>query len=132
MPEQLITEAQYRRGIEEFCTYPTFSPANEEYLNKLDAFTESAKDMIYFNTSKLDCNGTKYYISNNGDDNNDGLSPETAWATYDRPNSFEFESGDLVLFERGVLWRGMLKAQNGISYSAYGEGPKPKLLAATI
>ena len=25
--------------------------------------------------------GTAYYVSNDGDDNNDGLSPETAWQT---------------------------------------------------
>ena len=31
----------------------------------------------------LDIKGTTYYVSADGDDNNDGLSPETAWKTLD-------------------------------------------------
>ena len=46
--------------------------------------------------------GTAYYVSNSGDDANDGLSPETAWATIDRLNAQPLQYGDAVFFERGV------------------------------
>ena len=36
-------------------------------------------------------------------------------------------NGDVVLFKRGDLFRGRLSAKAGVTYSAYGEGPKPKL-----
>lgn len=42
------------------------------------------RDTFYSRTSNIESAGTVYYISNSGDNNNDGLSPETAWATLDR------------------------------------------------
>ena len=35
-------------------------------------------------TTETEAEGTVYYISNSGNDENDGLSPETAWATLGR------------------------------------------------
>lgn len=46
--------------------------------------------------------GTAYYVSNNGDDSNDGLSPETPFATMERLNKIRFSFGDAVFFERGA------------------------------
>ena len=57
--------------------------------------------------SSIRATGKTYYISNNGDDNADGLSPQTAWATTEKLMS-EFDNlngGDAVLFERGGEWR---------------------------
>ncbi|MBQ8663909.1 MAG: cell wall-binding repeat-containing protein, partial [Eubacterium sp.] len=99
--------------------------------------------------------GTVYYVSPNGNDENDGLTPETAWQTLDKVNSAALEgceyltedekfpeytwacenkeswahlnSGDVVLFERGGLWRGVLRTREGVAYSAYGEGQKPEI-----
>ena len=130
IPDNIITEEQYREIMDAFAAYPTFSEANEEYLQRLDNFTEQAKDMIRHCPDTVTQTGDVYYVANCGDDNADGKSPETAWATYDKLNSFEFKSGDTVLFNRGDIWRGMLEAKNGVTYSAYGTGPKPKLLAA--
>ncbi len=69
--------------------------------------------------------GTAYYVSNSGDDNNDGLSPETAWATLEKAESAYLQYGDAVFFERGGSWHGTLKMKYGVTYSAYGEGVKP-------
>lgn len=128
--KELITEKQYRDIIDAFAAYPSFSEADEEYLKRLDNFTEQAKNMIRYNADTAPFTGTAYYVANSGNDNADGLTPETAWATYDKLNSFEFKEGDAVLFNRGDLWRGVLEARNGVTYSAFGSGPKPKLLAA--
>lgn len=75
--------------------------------------------------------GTAYYVSNKGDDENDGLSPETAWATLDRVNKAPLEYGDAVFFERGGVWRDTtVETKKGVTYSAYGEGEKPWICAS--
>lgn len=37
------------------------------------------------------------------------------------------KSGDAVFFERGGLWRGYLDCAEGVTYSAYGQGEKPRI-----
>ncbi len=80
--------------------------------------------------------GTAYYISNDGDDNNDGLTPETAWQTLQALVNYEdggrLKPGDAVFFRRGDIFRlqdSQIQAVNihtdRITLSAYGEGAKP-------
>jgi len=100
--------------------------------------------------------GTCYFISSvNGDDSNDGLSPETAWRSITKLVSVEegdgfsnplahFPSlshvpkrGDGVFLERGSVFNAELSTEHagdyvmwlvdGVSYGAYGEGDKPIL-----
>lgn len=105
--------------------------------------TEIRRDTFYNRDTNIESTGTIYYISNSGNDNNDGLSPETAWATLDR--AFEtywpltrnqFKSGDTILLERGGTWyispderEGLTSdAYNiieGVTLGAYGEGVRP-------
>lgn len=79
---------------------------------------------------------TNYYISNNGNDNNNGLSEETPWQTINKVNATTFNAGDNILFERGGVWREELiiqqsgTAQNYITYSVYGSGNKPRILGS--
>ena len=83
--------------------------------------------------------GTAYYVSNDGDDGNDGRTPETAWRTLDRvldANGYywrtELQPGDAVFFRRGDTFR-LNETQDGafdimisdLTLSAYGEGGKP-------
>jgi len=84
--------------------------------------------------------GTAYYISADGNDNNDGLSPETAWQTLkkvsescgDGENAI-LQPGDAVFFRRGDIFRETRSQVNSalaimvdqITFSAYGEGDKP-------
>lgn len=91
---------------------------------------ESMKQTIIDNTDELTCDGTAYYVSNNGSDENDGLTPETAWATLEKVNLASLSRGDGVYFERGGIWRGQLWAQEGVIYSAYGDGAKPSIFAS--
>jgi len=74
--------------------------------------------------------GNIYYVSQDGSDDNDGTTPETSWKTLEKVNSSHFEPGDAVLFHRGHTFRGCLYAKEGITYSAYAEGPKPILCAS--
>ena len=65
-----------------------------------------------------------YYVSIDGNDANDGLTPETPFKTPSRANQAA-NDGDVVLFKRGDEWRVRWKTKSGVTYSAYGEGEKP-------
>lgn len=71
-----------------------------------------------------------YYVSANGCDTADGLSPETAWKTIQKVNS-SVAGGDEVRFRCGDTFYGTINPPAGISaeqpttYTSYGEGKKP-------
>lgn len=69
--------------------------------------------------------GTAYYVSNSGNDANDGKSPDSAWATMQKANDAKLNYGDAVFFKRGDIWFDQLWGQSGVTYSAFGTGPKP-------
>ena len=88
------------------------------------------KNKILNSTNLLDSivpEGTIYYISPNGNDSNPGKFEEGAWSSLIRVNETEFMPGDIVCFERGGVWRGQLRAREGVTYTAYGNGDKPKI-----
>ena len=73
--------------------------------------------------------GKTYYISANGNDENDGLSKDKPFKTIDALDSIELEAGDAVLFERDSVFRlnRSLNCISGIVYGSYGSGNKPAL-----
>lgn len=101
--------------------------ATNEFLKSIDELAEKRKKEILYSPDKLDIKGNAYYVSNGGNDGNDGLSPEKAWATLDKVSNAELNEGDGVLFRRGDVFRGRVKTKSGVTYGAYGEGEKPKL-----
>ena len=101
--------------------------ATEGLLKNADALSEAKKSAILEAEDKLDIKGRCFYVSNSGNDENDGRTPESAWKTLARVSDAELERGDGVLFCRGDIFRGFIKAQSGVSYGAYGEGEKPRL-----
>ncbi len=127
IPENLMTTEEYHSELQKLLDTQNFSTLDETGLKKIDEIGNRLEEMIKYNTDDItECTGTKYYVSNNGNDSNDGKSESTAWATLDKINSTKLNEGDLVLFERGGFWRGSISAQSGVSYSAYGTGFKPK------
>jgi hypothetical protein len=78
-----------------------------------------------------------YFVSADGSDINDGRSPESAWRSLTRLERCPLQPGDRVLFRRGDTWRDQLTvsspgaADAPIRYSAYGEGPLPRI-AGTV
>lgn len=101
--------------------------ATEAFLASIDAQAEARKQEILSAKDECKIAGTVYYVSNGGDDENDGLTPETAIATLARVSTLALHPGDGVLFRRGDLFRGFVKVSPGVTYAAYGEGDKPKL-----
>ncbi len=89
---------------------------------------ETANTEDYYDLSDK----TIYYVSEkNGNDDNDGKSPETAFKTLSAVTSKIklVKLGKLVvLFERGGIYRGSFSPTNGAIYGSYGEGSKPLLM----
>ena len=80
-----------------------------------------------------DYKGQVYYISEkNGNDNNDGKSPATAWKTTQKANTLAFTTEDnAILFERGGIYRGTVKTLANTTYGAYGSGEKPVIMQSS-
>lgn len=73
-------------------------------------------------------NAGKFYVSEStGNDKRDGRTPLTAWKTIERLNYQRLEPGMFVLFERGGTYRGSVRTWPGVTYTAYGTGPKPRI-----
>lgn len=77
---------------------------------------------------------TYYVDAENGDDNNDGTSPETAWKTLAKASSIrQLKEGGSILLKAGSVWNGeQLTVRNAqgteetpIVIGSYGEGAKP-------
>ena len=89
---------------------------------KADAMLKKIEDY----PDNVSVTGKTYYLSNEGKDTNDGLTPETARATY-AAIKLDLQPGDAVLFRRGDIFRGQMTLKTGVTYAAYGEGVKPRL-----
>lgn len=115
--------------------YEDIHPANftvagdEEVAHKTE---QLKKEILGFSDTVLNCSGEVYYISSNGDDNNDGKTKETAWKTLGKieENQTEFNENTTFLFERGCVFRGFFGVKSGRSYGAYGEGEKPVFIGS--
>ena len=106
--------------------------ATNEILNQIEQLALSRKNEILSATDNCDITGIKYYVSEDGCDSNDGLSPETAWKTLNKANDAArfLKPGDAVLFRRGDTFRGSIYTTSGVTYGAFGVGEKPRLYAA--
>ena len=89
------------------------------------------------NTDVTERNGQIYYVSQNGDDSNDGLSEEKAWKTLSKINdAFNkkiISNGDTILLKRGEEFRGNINVKAyDILIGAYGDetSPKPQILVS--
>ncbi|MBQ7821477.1 MAG: S-layer homology domain-containing protein, partial [Clostridia bacterium] len=111
-----------------------YEEATDEIIQKYMDETDDLIEEIENTPTDVEVTGTKYYVSSStGSDHNDGLTPETAWKTASKASNFSgYKDGDGVFFKRGDTWRttSTFKAYSGVTYSAYGEGAKPKLLGS--
>ncbi|MEG1883695.1 MAG: right-handed parallel beta-helix repeat-containing protein [Clostridia bacterium] len=151
-PAQVNSSEPAAAPTPEIIAEPAPNMAAAQEREAFAALVADRKNEIQKSTSNYPTDGIVYYVSNSGDDKNDGLSPETVWRTLDKVNSgawgwegklntsefpeflwasehpdeqVSLQGGDAVLFERGGLWRGQLQTAEGVTYSAYGEGEKP-------
>ena len=78
--------------------------ATDEMLSEWEDMIEAKRQEV-LNTPNMDISGFKkvYYVSPNGDDANDGLSPETAWKTVAKVNEKYMGKDTCVCFERAAF-----------------------------
>lgn len=103
-----------------------------ELREEYNRIFEERKEQILRAQDRIKVSGTIYYVSNSGNDKNDGLTPETAWKTLEKVSEAELLSGDGVLFRRGDLFRGSITAKSGVAYAAFGQGDKPRFYGCEI
>ena len=99
----------------------------EAVTEGIDFISEKRIDEIRNTKTNITVTGKTYYVAADGDDTADGLSEATAWQSLKKVSTASLNSGDAVLFKRGDLFRGQIRARTGVTYSAYGEGAKPKI-----
>lgn len=96
--------------------------SGQSLSTQYDDEAEALRLKVVNSESVVKAKGETRYISYRGSDENDGLTPETPWKTYEQLLGLNV---DTVLFERGGVYRGTLDLMTDTSYGAYGEGPKP-------
>lgn len=111
---------------------PEESSIDEAYKKLFD----QRRDAILNSKTEVECKGTAYYVSESGNDDNDGKSPETPWKTIARVQQAgeddTLQDGDVVYFKRGEEFPGYFRlAGKQVTYSAYGTGAKPKITGAS-
>ncbi len=127
-PQKLMSACEYRKRVIKLGENKNLTYADNDFLICLEDLRNDLYDMITYNTDELSVSGNKYYISESGDDTADGLSPQTPWKTLQKVSDFSFSEGDGVYFKRGDCWRGNIILQSGVTYQAYGQGEKPKIM----
>ena len=103
--------------------------------SKIQAIVKnSAQDNEDEEDEDENADGAPFYVDSvNGNDSNDGKSPETAWKTMARAQRRKYNPGDSLLFHRGQTFDGFLIYTSSGTYnepitiSAYGEGKAPLL-----
>lgn len=110
----------------------SYDICSKDLLNKYIDKTEALIDEINNAPTTVTVSGTKYYVSADGCDCNDGLSPDTPWKSVTKVSTFDgFKPGDGIFFKRGDTFRfDHFEMHSNLTYSAYGEGNKPLLIAS--
>lgn len=103
----------------------------ERFNSGAEREAEIFRNRVYKSEDRLSVTGKKIYVSQNGDDKNDGASPEKPFRTLERVSklSDSLNVGDGVFFERGSVFRSDadLELVSGVTYGAYGQGKKPEI-----
>ena len=124
-----FSESEYKGCLSAEPEAVAYKQATDEVIASLLSDMDKLKQSI-ISSPNMDLSGvtgTVYYVSQSGSDRKDGKSPETAWKSVSKVNSADLQPGDAVCFERGGAWNGTyLELKSGVTYTAYGEGEKPR------
>lgn len=76
---------------------------------------------------------TTYYVSPTGSDNAEGTATTSPWKTIAQVNFANLAAGDQILFQRGGVWREMLRPNtSNLYFGAYGTGARPLISGADV
>ena len=121
----------------------TMSVLEDEEMVSVDASVETRveamKESVLNAPNTTFSASTTYYVDSvNGNDDNDGESPETAWKTVKKVNAWvdanrTSNNTVAVLFKRGCVFRdAFVNAKSYTYYGAYGTGAKPVLTSSAM
>ncbi len=124
---------------EEIWVFPFYGESNfditagDAYVALLDGQEEQRIEEIRSTGSACAPlkDGRTFYVTSDsayGRTSNDGLSESSARliSSLSGVSGLGARKGDVVLFRRGDIFRGSFSTVSGVTYSAYGEGEKPK------
>lgn len=127
---EILADSTFIKQEDTKAVQPYLDAAAKRKEEILNSKTEIVKSDTFIRGETY--TGTAYYFSTDGDDNNDGLSPETPKKDIGVLSVWQYDGtlqpGDAVFFERGKTYRVVEQAiVSGayVTYSAYGEGAKP-------
>ncbi|MBN2613244.1 MAG: T9SS type A sorting domain-containing protein [Bacteroidales bacterium] len=92
--------------------------------------------IILFCPANLAFGQNKFYLSNDGDNEANGNTPQTAWKDLSKFNSLNLLPGDSVFFRAGDTWRDVLKINESgaqgsyIYFGRYGDGKNPRIVGS--
>ncbi len=128
--EWVYTLSDHEIEIEQIVGIDYFYKTSDGYakIAELDELEAERISQIQstFGIDPSEVSGKAIYVSHYGDDSNNGMSEYYPVRTLTRANSLA-SSGDIVLLERGGMWREKIVGKKGVTYSAYGYGDKPIL-----
>ena len=127
-------DQNYADQVVEKSTVKTLSTKwDSQTLSHLKTSTDALADtmrkkVVNAKNTNYNVTGTTYYISPDGDDNNDGKSKDKPIKTTTALVGISLKKGDAVLFERGGVWRlsRAIMCEEGVTYGAYGDESKDK------
>lgn len=143
--KRFVDWCENRRAPATVLTAQKDAELHENLQNAIDNILYTETEIVHSDTfiPGKTYTGTAYYISNDGDDNNDGLTPETAWQSMGKllgalggwDQKVTLQPGDAVFLRRGDIFRltewSLTVPVDQITFSAYGEGEKPILTCSS-
>ncbi len=127
---EILADSTFIKQEDTKAVQPYLDAAAKRKEEILNSKTEIVKSDTFIRGETY--TGTAYYFSADGDDNNDGLSPETPKKDIGVLSVWQYDGtlqpGDAVFFERGKIYRVVNQAivpGAYVTYSAYGKGDKP-------
>ena len=113
-----------------FYTAPSSIPSGQTVMVTATSVADSSKTANALVTLTPP-SGATYYVSNSGNDANNGTSASSPWQTIAHVNAQSFKRGDSILFRAGDTWHEQLNivwngsASSPIIFGSYGSGANP-------
>ena len=100
----------------------------EKQIGGAECEAAALKKAIISSADTINDRKNIYYFSENGNDSNDGFSPDKAKKSLNMISEISLSPGDAILLERGSIFRisdQIYISCNNVSIGAYGKGDKP-------
>ena len=98
-------------------------------MGAIQGITNKIIITLFFILNIYPTKGATYFISSVGNDKNDGIARDSAWASVEKVNSTIFAEGDTIQFEGGKIFKGPVKldnvkgtAEKRLIITTFGEG----------